>query len=394
MDPKNFIKKISQYSFFLVILLIFVLLFTCQSHATAKATKDPLEQKQKELNKIYRELIRQREKLKLTKIQEKNVKQKLFIINYQLKKTKEELDRAQSQIFRNERKIGVLSVSLDDAQKKMEGRSSFLTKRLKEIYKSRGINYLELIVASDTLADFISRTYFFEKILNRDLLLMDEIKTQHKKIKTDKTLLENTTSQVKVLARFIEDKKQYIEKQAEEKQQVFKLLEEKRIEYEKHVSALEEASVQIESLIKKYLAERAKKGPSIARGSGTFIWPVRGRLTSFFGYRRSPFSRGSHLHTGLDIANSYGTPIQSADGGEVIFSGWWNGYGKAVIIDNGRNISTVYAHMSRIYVQKGQAIAKGQVIGLLGSTGYSTGPHLHFEVRHFGKPQNPMRWLP
>jgi murein DD-endopeptidase MepM/ murein hydrolase activator NlpD len=87
-------------------------------------------------------------------------------------------------------------------------------------------------------------------------------------------------------------------------------------------------------------------------------------------------------------------PIQAADSGEVIFSGWWDGYGKAVIIDHGKGISTVYAHMSKIYIQKGQTAVKGQVIGLLGSTGYSTGPHLHFEVRKNGAPQNPLRWLP
>ena len=99
------------------------------------------------------------------------------------------------------------------------------------------------------------------------------------------------------------------------------------------------------------------------------------------------------MHTGLDIANKHGTPIRAADAGEVIFSGWWDGYGKAIVIDHGRRTTTVYGHMSRIYKKVGAIVAKGQTIGLVGSTGYSTGPHLHFEVRKNGKPVNPIKFL-
>jgi murein DD-endopeptidase MepM/ murein hydrolase activator NlpD len=120
---------------------------------------------------------------------------------------------------------------------------------------------------------------------------------------------------------------------------------------------------------------------------------LEGRITSRFGYRRDPFWGGRHMHTGLDIANSYGSQIKAADSGEVIFAGWWDGYGKAIVIDHGRSTTTVYGHMSRIYKQVGAVVAKGQVIGLVGSTGYSTGPHLHFEVRLNGKPVNPEPFL-
>jgi murein DD-endopeptidase MepM/ murein hydrolase activator NlpD len=95
----------------------------------------------------------------------------------------------------------------------------------------------------------------------------------------------------------------------------------------------------------------------------------------------------------LDIAAPYGKPITAADKGEVIFSGWWGGYGKALVIDHGRGYTTVYGHMSRIYMQAGQTVDKGQVIGLVGSTGFSTGPHLHFEVRVNGRPVDPSQFL-
>jgi murein DD-endopeptidase MepM/ murein hydrolase activator NlpD len=159
------------------------------------------------------------------------------------------------------------------------------------------------------------------------------------------------------------------------------------------VAELEKSSIQLEGLIRNKVAQRAKEGTAAPVSSGRFMWPVRGRITSVYGYRRHPVWGGSNFHTGIDIANTYGTSISAADSGEVIFAGWWDGYGKAIVIDHGRGLSTVYGHLSRIYVQAKQNVSKGQVIGLLGSSGYSTGPHLHFEIRESGKPGNPSRWL-
>lgn len=356
--------------------------------------KDELKQKQQELNKIYQELLLNKKRLESTKEKEKNVMERLVIINRELKKTKSQLGRAEFQIRKNESRIGFLKLSLEDARKKLTERSELFKKRLREIYKSGGVNYLDMLLSSDTLADFINRTYCFEKILGRDADLATQIETEHNKIKSDKAELEGVTVEIKKLAQYISSKKENIERQGEEKKEIYKELEKQRVEYEKRIAALEETSNQIEQLIRKILAERSAKGLASPHGTGSMMWPVRGRITSTFGYRRSPFWRIGNRHTGIDIANSHGTPIQAADGGEVIFSGWWDGYGKAVIIDHGKGISTVYGHMSRLYMQKGQTVMKGQVIGLLGSTGYSTGPHLHFEVRKNGTPMNPARWLP
>jgi septal ring factor EnvC (AmiA/AmiB activator) len=122
-------------------------------------------------------------------------------------------------------------------------------------------------------------------------------------------------------------------------------------------------------------------------GSG-LAWPLRGPVTSPFG------SRWGRLHAGIDISSGMGTPIRAAKGGTVIFAGVMGGYGNAVIIDHGGGLSTLYAHQSRLATFDGASVAQGQVIGFVGSTGHSTGPHLHFETRVGGSPQNPMRFLP
>lgn len=126
---------------------------------------------------------------------------------------------------------------------------------------------------------------------------------------------------------------------------------------------------------------------------GDRVWPVAGRVSSGFGYRIHPIRGGRRLHTGLDVAAPTGTPIRAAAAGVVVAAGARGGYGLAVDIDHGA-VTTRYAHQSRLLVAAGQRVAAGQVIGLVGSTGLSTGPHLHFEVRTAAGPIDPLGWLP
>jgi murein DD-endopeptidase MepM/ murein hydrolase activator NlpD len=123
------------------------------------------------------------------------------------------------------------------------------------------------------------------------------------------------------------------------------------------------------------------------------IWPVNGVVTSGFSWRNSPWGDGNELHQGLDIANSLGTPIVATADGQVVQSEWAGDYGNVVQIDHGNGIATVYGHNSSILVKVGQSVRKGQVISLLGSTGKSTGPHVHYEVRVNGTPVDPIRFL-
>ena len=154
-----------------------------------------------------------------------------------------------------------------------------------------------------------------------------------------------------------------------------------------------EKEVLSEEVIKEPVNKIVKKGTkaapaSVSRGSGRLTWPTKGRLTSRFG------KRWGRLHKGIDLANSKGTPIYAAESGKVIFTGRQGGYGNLIQIDHGGGMVTYYAHLSKIAVSKGKSVSRGQLIGYMGSTGYSTGSHLHFEVRINGNPKNPLSYLP
>lgn len=161
-------------------------------------------------------------------------------------------------------------------------------------------------------------------------------------------------------------------------------------EYQYEVDALSREEDNIQGLIRsRELAGASVDGrPVPAKSASGLIWPASGPISSPFGYRWGA------LHAGIDIDTGYGAPIVAAKAGTVISAGWNGGYGNCIIIDHGGSFSTLYAHQSRMVVGEGASVSQGQLIGYTGGTGNVTGPHLHFETRVGGTPQNPMNFLP
>ena len=164
-----------------------------------------------------------------------------------------------------------------------------------------------------------------------------------------------------------------------------------RAVYQKAERELAKQSASIGTYINK-----TTKDPNVQVASG-FIKPIQGRISSEFGWRTHPIFNTKSFHSGVDIAGPNYGEIKASNSGKVIYSGWYGGYGKVVILEhgivNGKPITTLYAHMSSIKVANGQKVVKGQVVGYEGTTGYSTGPHCHFEVRVNGAPSNPRSYV-
>ncbi|MBU0672929.1 MAG: peptidoglycan DD-metalloendopeptidase family protein [Candidatus Margulisbacteria bacterium] len=363
--------------------LLLILIYSAADSAQDLSEEQKLEQINKELQTS---II----KLEKTKKEEQAVLGRLVVITKELKRTQGNLYQAQKKINVNESEIGTLTAELSETKEDLTQREKKLSRRVNEVFKSSGVNYLQMLFTSGSMSDFFNRLYFFRQIINYDAELVQSVRADVRKAKQKRASLQTKTSEIRSLAKAISVKKDAIAEQAAEKNKIYKSLQQRRKEYEAHVAELEKSSKELEVLILKQMA--ARKGAKV-RGSGAIAWPLRGRITSPFGYRRHPLWGGKHMHRGIDIAGKHGATVKAADSGEVIFSGWWDGYGKAIVIDHGRLTTTVYGHLSRIYKGVGAIVAKGQTIGLVGSTGYSTGPHLHFEVRKNGKPVNPMEFL-
>ena len=170
------------------------------------------------------------------------------------------------------------------------------------------------------------------------------------------------------------------------RQRLLEQLREQQQEYTKRVEALQAQSDALMEELRKY---RYVGG---APGSKDLLWPTDGMVTSGFGYRQHPIFKNRRLHAGMDIPAPTGQPIYAAADGTVVKAGSYGGYGNAVVVDHGEGLSTVYAHQSRMAVQVGQSVLAGDTVGYVGSTGFSTGAHLHFEIRLGGRPTNPLDW--
>jgi murein DD-endopeptidase MepM/ murein hydrolase activator NlpD len=184
----------------------------------------------------------------------------------------------------------------------------------------------------------------------------------------------------------IEKKQKQLKTQHKEKSVAVRSLQQQIALFEQQNKQMLEDSQRMAELI-----QRLKH--SVAIGTGRFIKPVAGWLSSQFGNRFHPIFKRMAYHSGIDFAAPSGTPVQAADTATVVFAGVWGGYGKAIILDHGDGVTSVYGHLSRIIVRKGDAIQKRDIIGYVGSTGLSTGPHLHFEIRENGLPIDPITYL-
>lgn len=283
-------------------------------------------------------------------------------------------------------------VELTAAQKRLDERERILNKRLRDVYMHGKLNYLEVILGAKNFTDFANRLEFLKRIVSADLNLITEIRAERELILQKKQQLEVQRQQLAKLQAEAEAKKTVVENKKQDQLIVLARLQDEKALAEASYAELQATSQDIEARIRARQQQGASAG-QVVHGSGVFIWPTSGPITSPFGYRIHPIFGTQIYHSGIDIGVDTGTPIMAADSGVVVEADWLGGYGYAVVIDHGNGLSTLYGHNSELAVSPGQSVQQGQVIAYAGSTGYSTGPHCHFEVRVNGSPVDPMGYL-
>jgi murein DD-endopeptidase MepM/ murein hydrolase activator NlpD len=275
--------------------------------------------------------------------------------------------------------------------------------RLVNAYKSDGgIVYLQALLESDSLADVVGRARLIGDIVEQDNNMLAEIKALKALMEEQKLALETQRTSVAILEHDQADATAELQVAVEQRQAAVDELESARAAKKKVLKAAEkdeaawkaqEDDLLAESKRIAELLKAASAAKTVKKGSGVLAWPVIGAVTSGYGYRIHPIFNVRRLHTGIDIDADMGDAIKAAAGGTVVSADWRGGYGKCVVISHGGGLATLYGHMSVIGVSAGDTVKRGEVIGKVGSTGYSTGPHLHFEVRVNGDPVDPLGYL-
>lgn len=311
-----------------------------------------------------------------------------------------DLNDLQARTNELQKQSDALQKSIDEnqaqlAQKKrdLERRMQIYRQRLRQIYINGQINYLDVLLGAKDFSDFSSRMYLLQKIISSDIALLDQLKKDEAEIKTRQAQLDASMKEIKATQAELENKTARVNKLKEQRAHILYAAQEEEQQSQYEYDRLLAISENIAAMLRNMEASGGG-APAGSGGTGRFMWPCRGEITSYYGWRTHPIFGTTKYHSGMDIAVDYGTPIYAADSGTVVYSGWLGGYGYCVMIDHGGGLVTLYGHNQGLNVNEGQYVNKGTVIAYAGSTGYSTGPHCHFEVRLHGEVTEPLDYLP
>ncbi len=310
---------------------------------------------------------------------------KLTELNDDMASAKSDFDKTTLLLVSNEQEIDLIESQLQE-------KSEMLNNRIAEIYKNNNRSFLDVVFKADDFIEFISRYKLMNLLLKQDIDIINEVKDKKSKLlEINKNILDLQATQdeekkaIEELISISEENAREIEDIYSEKMDLFseaKANKDALIAMENQLAAKE---IEVTNILKNYNYGTAP--------SGKLLWPTNGRISSGFGPRTSKGTGTTRMHNGIDIYAPLGTPVIAADSGQVLKAEYNGGYGLAILVYHGGGIATYYAHLSGINASVGQYVQKGQVIGYVGNTGFTTGYHLHFEVRIDGNPNNPMSFL-
>lgn len=372
-----------------------VFTFSSEQSAFAAHTQLRPHEAKQHLKEVERKRRETHQKLLLAKEKERKALQKLSKINSELRSTKRALNSNQNQLHHTETKLVHTETTLKKTEAHESSMSVQAAQRLREMYEGQRLGLLDMMFQVASLQQLMDLLYFQERVAEMDRKLIADLRVKAQSLAAQKSQLGIQKMHLGDVVSEIAKKALALNKEKTEQEEVAEKLRSQRSFYEQAEHQLARESNQLESQIMAMMrASQSQSGDKVVtKGSGTMSMPLRAAVTSPFGWRRHPIFRVRKFHTGIDLAGPNHSPIRAADSGNVLYTGWYGGYGKVVIVGHGNGLATLYAHMSKLATSAGANVQKGDVVGYEGTTGFSTGPHLHFEVRVDGKPNNPLNFV-
>ncbi|MEA2552535.1 MAG: hypothetical protein QOJ65_711 [Fimbriimonadaceae bacterium] len=376
-----------------------VLLFVAVAMAVPAESPDPqrrrarskkVSQLRDRLKNLREQKSRLQHKLHSNKVQTHQTLQDIARVDVQLGQVETALEETTQQLGQSKIKQKVVAVELNEATQQLDVVKAQVGQRLRRIYTGGQTSSLSILLGSRNAGEMASRADMLTLIANSDHRVFRQYKELQAKVADRKHVADDLVVRISNLAKRQEAEQETLHTVLKQKNDKVQELKQQQGELEEAISQFEEDEQQITSQINSFMAQLSREGNTLPAFSGGFIRPVPGRITSGFGWRYHPILHISRMHKGIDFAARTGTPIHAAAGGIIVAAQYMRGYGNVVTIAHSSSLSTVYAHMSRIYVRGGQRVRKGETIGAVGATGLATGPHLHFEVHVNGRAVNPI----
>jgi len=351
--------------------------------------KSQQQKLQQQLQRLQGQIGQLRSQIREKKRQENKVRYDIAQLDAQIESTTRRLRDTRARLTKARREQQQLAKRLEMLTARLKRRQMLLAQRLRAAYKYRSISYLNVLLGANSMRELTSRSYVLRQIVKTDRELLDAVRADQQAVAKAKARMDTLVAQIATLERDLKEQAGQLSKAQQEKKLTLQQIASERALYERQLAELEAESQAIARRLRAMMETAAGRARADQRWSGRFIRPVNGSITSRYGMRVHPIFRVRRMHYGIDFSAPHGTPILAADSGVVVEARYIRGYGNTVIIDHGGGVATLYAHCSAILVSEGQQVQRGQVIARVGSTGYSTGPHLHFEVRINGDPVDP-----
>ena len=389
-------KKMKRMCRIVAALLLAVCLVGAEMAPVLAVTQAEIDKLKNEANDLGNQKKELEAKLKELAGDKAKVLEQKKVLDQQIANTSAQIGNVEAQIADYASLITQTEEELADAEKREEAQYELFCQRVRAMEESGEVSYWSVLFGASSFTDMLARLDDVNEVMEADQKVIDDLKTLQVEITEKKEQLEDSKAEREAAKADLVSKKSELDKQRKQAISLVNEINDNEQENKETLAALdaEEDRILAEALrlSKKLAEEQAAAGNSQKSNPGGYIWPVDSRyITSTVGGRTSPGGIGSTNHKGTDLGRvGYTSPIYAAKSGTVIVSQYSSSYGNYVVISHGSGNTTLYGHMSSRKVQAGQYVNQGDVIGITGSTGHSTGPHLHFEITENGVRINPL----
>lgn len=393
---------------------VFLAVIVAVVNISAAYAEKTIEELNKERQEIKQQSSETKQQLESTRTEKSDLLKEVESLDAELTVVEEEVTRLETNLKETEARLHENEAALTKAREESALQYETLKERVVVMYENGDIGYLQIVLEANDFSDMMKRADYVNCVMEYDRDVFDNMKATEERIAEIGDRIKSEKESIEQMKKQREERSAELERKRGEKTQLVAQLSNDEARYMQQLNDWDKADKEITKLIQQ--AEAKKKaeeaaaaakaaGNAVSPSPGTVYAPSGGQLqypvpayrgynyNSPYGYRASPIRGGTEFHTGVDLKATMATDVIAAESGTVIFAGINGGYGKCVIIDHGGGMSTLYAHNSKLYVSVGQSVRRGQVIAGAGTTGYSTGVHVHFEVRYNGKHTNPAPYI-
>ena len=368
----------------MIIMAVLIAFLMCMQTSVASAAS---------LSEIRDQIKQKESQLKEGQSKESDLASQMLDLEKKIQSMQDSINQLDAAISEGEAKLTTLEAELKEAEDKVQVQNDNLGSRLRNMYKNGTIGFVDVLLDSGSFTEFLTNLDMVEKVYSSDKEVLTGLQDAYDEIDKKKKEVEKLQTELNESKKVAESEKS--------------TLEASKATVEKQKAEISASNTETQKMLDSLKADAAamsqnavENGSSSSDSSytgGAMAWPVpsvgTSNITSIFGWRTHPIFGVGRGHTGVDIGASYGSSVVAANPGRVIYAGWYGGYGNCVQIDHGGGVVTLYGHNSSLNVSVGQQVSRGQTIAYIGSTGYSTGPHCHFEVILDGVQVDPLDYI-